>query len=136
MEIIAHENELDEVVKVLIDKLPENRIFTFVGDLGAGKTTLIKKFCRELGVQGEMSSPTFGLVNTYNSHNGTIYHTDWYRVNDIVELYDVGIDESLEDGIWLIEWPEIGMDLIDFYSPIIIEISHQGLNRMYTLNMD
>jgi tRNA threonylcarbamoyladenosine biosynthesis protein TsaE len=136
MEIIAHENELDEVIKVLIDKLPENRIFTFVGDLGAGKTTLIKKFCSKLGVEGEMSSPTFGLVNTYNSNKGTIYHTDWYRVNDIVELYDVGIDESLEDGIWLIEWPEIGMDLIDFYSPIIIEISHQGLNRKYTLNMD
>jgi len=133
MEIIAHENELDEVVKILIDKLPDNRIFTFVGDLGAGKTTLIKKFCRELGVQGEMSSPTFGLVNTYNSHNGTIYHTDWYRVNDIVELYDVGIDESLEDGIWLIEWPEIGMNLIDFYKPIIIEISHQDLNRAYNI---
>ena len=136
MEIIAQENELDEVVKVLIDKLPENRIFTFVGDLGAGKTTLIKKFCSELGVQGEMSSPTFGLVNTYNSNNGTIYHTDWYRVNDIVELYDVGIDESLEDGIWLIEWPEIGMNLIDFYKPIIIEISHQDLNRKYTINID
>jgi len=133
MEIIAQENELDEVVKVLIDKLPENRIFTFVGDLGAGKTTLIKKFCSELGVQGEMSSPTFGLVNTYNSNNGTIYHTDWFRVNDIVELYDVGIDESLEDGIWLIEWPEIGMNLIDFYKPIIIEISHQDLNRAYNI---
>ncbi len=136
MEIIAQEKELDEVVKVLIDKLPENRIFTFVGDLGAGKTTLIKKFCSKLGVTSEMSSPTFGLVNTYNSNNGTIYHTDWYRINDIVELYDVGIDESLEDGIWLIEWPEIGMNLINFYYPIIIEISHQDLNRKYTLNID
>ncbi len=136
MEIIAQEKELDEVVKVLIDKLPENRIFTFVGDLGAGKTTLIKKFCSKLGVTSEMSSPTFGLVNTYNSNNGTIYHTDWYRVNDIVELYDVGIDESLEDGIWLIEWPEIGMNLINFYYPIIIEISHNDRNRKYTLNID
>ena len=131
MEIIAQENELDEVVKVLIDKLPENRIFTFVGDLGAGKTTLIKKFCSKLGVEGEMSSPTFGLVNTYSSNIGTIYHTDWYRINDVIELYDAGIDEALDDGIWLIEWPEIGKALLDNY--VEVNITHANTSRSYKI---
>lgn len=134
MEIIAQENQLDEVVKVLIGKLSDTRIFTFIGDLGAGKTTLIKKFCNELGVEGEMSSPTFGLVNTYNSKSGTIYHTDWYRINEIVELYDAGIDEALEDGIWLIEWPEIGLEMIQYYKPVNIEIKHQPLDRKYIIH--
>lgn len=134
MEIIAHENQLEEVVKVLISKLSDTRIFTFVGDLGAGKTTLIKKFCSKLGVEGEMSSPTFGLVNTYNSNNGTIYHTDWYRINEVIELYDAGIDEALENGIWLIEWPEIGLEMIEYYKPVNIEIKHQPSDRKYIIN--
>ena len=134
MEIIAQENQLDEVVKVLISKLSVTRIFTFVGDLGAGKTTLIKKFCSKLGVEGEMSSPTFGLVNTYNSNNGTIYHTDWYRINEVIELYDAGIDEALENGIWLIEWPEIGLEMIEYYKPVNIEIKHQPSDRKYIIN--
>lgn len=134
MEIIAQENQLDKVVKVLIDKLSDTRIFTFIGDLGAGKTTLIKKFCNELGVEGEMSSPTFGLVNTYNSRRGTIYHTDWYRINEIVELYDAGIDEALEEGTWLIEWPEIGLEMIQYYKPVNIEIKHQPLDRKYIIH--
>ena len=134
MEIIAQENELDEVIKILINKLQKNRIFTFVGDLGAGKTTLIKKFCSKLGVEGEMSSPTFGLVNTYSSNIGTIYHTDWYRINDVIELYDAGIDEALDDGIWLIEWPEIGIDVFKYFNPVNIQITHQTLYRKYIIN--
>ena len=131
MEIIAQENEVDEVIKILINKLQKNRIFTFVGDLGAGKTTLIKKFCSKLGVEGEMSSPTFGLVNTYSSNIGTIYHTDWYRINEVIELYDAGIDEALDDGIWLIEWPEIGKALLDNY--VEVNICHANTSRSYII---
>ncbi len=103
------ENDLLPVVQHLASLVQQHTVFTFTGNLGAGKTTLIKHFCRHLSVTGNISSPTFGLVNEYETANGnTIYHFDCYRMKSPAEAYDIGFEEYIDSGnICLIEWPEI-----------------------------
>ena len=93
----------------IIDLAKDYKIWTFNGEMGAGKTTLIKSICKNLGVIDEVSSPTFSLVNEYKTQNGkTVYHFDFYRIKSINEAYDMGIEEYFESGnICLIEWPNM-----------------------------
>jgi len=109
----------------------------FRGDLGAGKTTLIKKICSKLGYSGEVSSPTYGLVNPYpvDNHEHTIYHSDWYRINDLDELYDAGIEDNLyaPNSTWLIEWPQVGMEILMGFHVLDIEILHVDNSRQYII---
>ena len=86
----------------------QSNIFAFFGQMGAGKTTFIKAICRALGVEDDVNSPTFTIVNEYRSAKGfPVYHFDFYRINNITEAYDIGTDEYFGgDGICLIEWPE------------------------------
>lgn len=78
------------------------------GPMGAGKTTYVRTLAELLGVEDEVSSPTFGLINTYQGKAGErIHHMDWYRVTDEGELWDAGIPELLDSGDWCwVEWPE------------------------------
>lgn len=84
------------------------------GDLGAGKTTLVKILCAQLGITEPVSSPTFSLVNEYTSPSyGPVYHMDLYRLNKAIDLVQIGFEEYLESGnICLIEWPDLARDLI------------------------
>ncbi len=84
------------------------KIIAFSGEMGAGKTTLIKAICEELGVKQTISSPTFSIVNEYLSSAGKkIYHFDFYRINKISEAYDMGYEEYFySDAYCFIEWPE------------------------------
>ena len=86
----------------------QSNIFAFFGQMGAGKTTFIKAICKALGVEDDVNSPTFTIVNEYRSAKGfPVYHFDFYRINNITEAYDIGTDEYFGgDGICLIEWPE------------------------------
>ena len=108
------ENDLQPIVQHMATLAGQHNVFTFTGNLGAGKTTLIKHFCRHMGVQGNVSSPTFGLVNEYETENGqTIYHFDCYRMKDPAEAYDIGFEEYIDSGhICLVEWPEIIADFL------------------------
>ncbi|HTJ23139.1 MAG TPA: tRNA (adenosine(37)-N6)-threonylcarbamoyltransferase complex ATPase subunit type 1 TsaE [Gemmatimonadaceae bacterium] len=82
-------------------------VVTISGELGAGKTTLVKAICRGYGVSEEVTSPTFALVHQYAGERSTVYHVDLYRVNDPRELTNLGWDEMMaEDALVLIEWPE------------------------------
>lgn len=84
-------------------------LFTLSGNLGAGKTTLIREWCRQLGVTDAVSSPTFSLVNEYCAGDGqVIYHMDFYRMRHAAEAYDAGLEELLEmpGALVFIEWPE------------------------------
>jgi tRNA threonylcarbamoyladenosine biosynthesis protein TsaE len=105
--------------------------------LGAGKTTLIKKICAQLGYSGEVSSPTYGLVNPYpiDNHVGTIFHSDWYRIKDLDELYDAGIEDNLyaPNSTWLIEWPQVGMEILMGFHVVDIEINHLENKRSYLI---
>ena len=106
--------ELPAVAEALVQRLGEQSIFTFTGNLGAGKTTLIQQICRQLGVEEEVDSPTFGLVNEYHSPGGPIYHFDLYRVNSVEELLDMGFLEYIDSGApCFIEWPELAEQILN-----------------------
>lgn len=102
-----HLHDLDGIAGNIIRAAGNLRILAFYGQMGAGKTTLIRSICRNLGVTIEVTSPTFALVNEYPSFDGPVFHFDFYRINQISEALDFGIDEYFDSGKWcLIEWPE------------------------------
>ncbi len=110
MEVVMHGPEdIENAVAGILAEFPDDRIFVFRGELGAGKTTLIKALCRELGVQEGTSSPSFSIVNEYASGKGEkVYHLDLYRLETEEEALDIGLEEILEDAnAWrFIEWPD------------------------------
>jgi len=101
-------SELSAVAQKLIKAFDDKKVIAFSGEMGAGKTTLIKAICEELGVKQTISSPTFSIVNEYLSSSGKkIYHFDFYRINNISEAYDMGYEEYFySDAYCFIEWPE------------------------------
>jgi tRNA threonylcarbamoyladenosine biosynthesis protein TsaE len=109
--------EMPLIAAELAEVISRFRVVTFSGNLGAGKTTLIKTLCQLLGVEDAVSSPTYSLVNQYkcNAENrgSFIYHIDLYRVKDDEEAYDAGIEDNLYSGhLCLVEWPEKAMGVI------------------------
>ena len=107
-EIIATLTQLDEVAKQILTTHANHRVFSFNGEMGAGKTTLIKALCKYLGVQNIPSSPTFAIVNEYwTSQNEPVYHFDFYRIERPEEAIAIGIFEYLESGHYcFMEWSE------------------------------
>ncbi|MBD1393722.1 tRNA (adenosine(37)-N6)-threonylcarbamoyltransferase complex ATPase subunit type 1 TsaE [Mucilaginibacter glaciei] len=101
-----------------------NRILLFYGEMGAGKTTLIKTMCAQLGVNDSVTSPTFSIVNEYKSDKGPVFHFDFYRLSNQTEALDLGYEEYFDSGNYcFIEWPEKIAGLIpDTYTGIRIEI--------------
>ena len=99
--------KLPQVAKELIETV-SNKTLLFYGDMGIGKTTLIKELIKQLDSDDVVSSPTFSLVNEYHSRKGEkIYHFDFYRIEDENEALDIGIEDYFYDNDWcLIEWPE------------------------------
>lgn len=86
----------------------QHKILLLRGNLGAGKTTFTQFLLKELGSQDEVNSPTYSIVNEYNTTDGKVFHFDLYRLKNIEEVFDIGMDEYLEEGILsIIEWPEI-----------------------------
>jgi len=100
-------NELPVIAEKLIEHA-KHKVLLFNGEMGVGKTTLIKEICKTLGVEDIANSPTFSLVNEYKtSNNETVYHFDFYRIDNEEEAYDMGIEDYLYSNHWcLIEWPE------------------------------
>ncbi len=104
---------LDEAIPALADALGNRRKVALYGDLGAGKTTLVQVFCRWLGVEDTPSSPTFSLINEYGYRNtegapALVYHLDLYRLKNLDEALDIGIEEILYDPWYcFIEWPQV-----------------------------
>lgn len=107
-QITANEHQLPEVVKAILHAYPQERVFGFYGEMGTGKTTLIKAICRELGVQDITSSPTFAIVNEYWTEQGTpLYHFDFYRIDEPADASRIGFEEYLYSGHYcFIEWTE------------------------------
>lgn len=99
--------DLPEIARQLIVCGKDRNTWIFVGDLGAGKTTLIKHICQQLGVEDQVMSPTFGLVNTYQGSDQTVHHFDWYRIKQEGEALEIGWEEYVDSGdLLLVEWPE------------------------------
>jgi tRNA threonylcarbamoyladenosine biosynthesis protein TsaE len=100
-------DELELVGKKIIREFPDMKIWLFEGEMGAGKTTLIKQICKDLGVIDKVTSPTFSIINEYQTVEGdTIYHFDFYRLKHESEALDIGADEYFSSGsLCLLEWP-------------------------------
>ena len=126
---------LEEVAQKIIANNPK-KVILFHGEMGVGKTTLIKQLCRNLGVTDATSSPTFSLVNEYEADNNQlVYHFDFYRLNKETEALDMGIDDYLYSGNWcFIEWAEKIPNLIpNTHSVITISLLPDG-KRSLTLS--
>ena len=113
-QIIADLNGIEAVSQQLLSDLPKRKCIAFFGDLGAGKTSLIKNMCTLLKVKDDVSSPTFSLVNEYHTQDGNrVYHFDFYRIKSIEEVYDIGIEEYFDsDHYCFIEWPEMIQEIL------------------------
>lgn len=107
-------NDLPQLVQEILGDCIDSKIFVFYGNLGAGKTTLIKTLCQQLGYKGDVTSPTFSLVNHYKTLEIDIYHMDLYRLKDEEEALEIGIEEYLYSGAYcFIEWPQVVIPLLD-----------------------
>ena len=100
--------DLSQVSDLLIEWRDKSNIIALYGTMGAGKTTLIKNLCKKLGVQDEVNSPTFALVNEYQTDTlDSIFHFDFYRINRLQEAYEIGLEEYFSgEGLCFVEWPE------------------------------
>ncbi|NOZ46182.1 MAG: tRNA (adenosine(37)-N6)-threonylcarbamoyltransferase complex ATPase subunit type 1 TsaE [Chlorobi bacterium] len=106
--VIESLKTINKTAKHFLDFADNYNIIAFYGDLGAGKTTFIKAICNLMKIKDKVSSPTFSLVNEYKKPDGqSVYHFDFYRINDIEEAYDLGYEEYFySQNLCLIEWPE------------------------------
>ncbi len=106
--LVAPLNELSKVSKSILDFAANCKKFVLIGELGAGKTTLVKSIGKRLGVSEQITSPTFSLINEYDGKGTQIWHLDLYRLKDLEEAIQLNIEEYLDDNNYcFIEWPEI-----------------------------
>lgn len=138
--ICNSEEQLSEISKHLI-QLIENgfRIFLFRGDLGAGKTTTIKQVGKKLGIDSDMNSPTFSLVQEYETSSGIVFfHMDLYRLNHLEDLEQIGFLDYLDSGaICMIEWPQLATPLLDIPRvEIDIETSANNIRKFVIASYD
>lgn len=115
MSTVVTHNELDTISlgKRFAQRLKTGDVVAIYGELGTGKTRFIKGICEGLGVQEHVASPTFTIVNEYGFPGGKVYHFDFYRVNSIHEIRDVGFEEYVNnDGICVIEWADRAKELL------------------------
>jgi tRNA threonylcarbamoyladenosine biosynthesis protein TsaE len=113
-------------------KQAQSKYILFSGEMGTGKTTLIKELVSLLGSQDKVSSPTFSLVNEYEGDKTSIYHFDFYRIEDEIEAYDIGFEDYLDDDhMVFIEWPEKIPNLWpEHYTFIEIAVKQQNSRRL------
>ena len=118
MELIYKLSELEKASNFVLKNVNHD-IILITGEVGTGKTTLIKEYCKLIGVEETVNSPTYTLINEYQNKRGKIVHMDLYRVKDINEINELGLFEYLENNIVIIEWPEIILNMIDIKYSII-----------------
>ena len=111
--VVKNIYEWDILVKKILPEL-KHKILLLKGNLGAGKTTFTQILVRELGSKDEVNSPTYSIVNEYNTVNGKIFHFDLYKMNNLEEIFDIGIEEYIDTGhLIIVEWPEIYQSELD-----------------------
>ena len=127
MEFTYTQIEIPKVAEQILSS-SASKIFLFYGDMGAGKTTFIKEFLKQLGVDDASSSPSFSIVNEYEGTNALIYHFDFFRIENLAEAYDIGVEDYFFSGNYIfIEWPEkINQILPDYANKIYINSNNNG----------
>ena len=129
-------DNLNSIAKEII-ATSKSKTLLFYGEMGAGKTTLIKEICKELGIEDVANSPTFSLVNEYHTANAdVVYHFDFYRIEDENEAYDIGVEDYFYSDAWcLIEWPQNIENLLPLESTEIhISVLENGFRNIQLKN--
>ena len=122
-------NKIDEISQIVIDKIKTIRVILLRGELGSGKTTLVKSVLKKMGINDCVTSPTFSIVNEYDFSENIIYHFDLYRIEKIEELDIIGFEDYIySQNICFIEWPEIVLSNIDLQY-LDIEIRNIGEDK-------
>lgn len=113
-EIISTLDNLGAAAAEFLEAVGDNRLIAFYGNLGAGKTTFIKELCSRLGVEDNVCSPTFTIVNEYRAADGdSVFHFDFYRIDSLREAEDLGLEEYFYSGCFcFMEWPEKVAELL------------------------
>ncbi len=126
---------LDDVAKQILE-IAGKKLIAFYGPMGSGKTTLIKRIGRELGVTDEVNSPTFSIVNEYVTADGeSVFHFDFYRIKKLEEAYDIGYENYFYSGnLCLVEWPGLIEQLLPpVYVKVTIEVDPENETRYFTI---
>lgn len=120
--------DLDKIAKLLIDEFPSQKVFSFYGKMGAGKTTFIQAICKYLGTSDNVTSPTFAIINEYQTPKNSIFHFDFYRIKDLEEAFDMGYEDYIySNNYCLIEWPEMIEPLLpNNRVDVNIEVNEKG----------
>jgi tRNA threonylcarbamoyladenosine biosynthesis protein TsaE len=131
--IINDITELSAAAKEIVSSFKDQKMILFYGEMGAGKTTLIKAICTELAVKDAVSSPTFSIVNEYHTlSDKKIYHFDFYRIKSVDEAYDLGYEDYFySKNYCFIEWPEKIAEILPL-EHIKINIELKGQQRVIT----
>lgn len=133
---LPEEDNLSEVIPLIFSLAAGRKVWLFYGPMGAGKTTFIKAICRYLGSSDNLSSPSFSIVNEYETGDGRlIYHFDFYRLEDSEEALDMGVEEYWSSGEYcFIEWPEKVGDLLPqgVFRIDILQEEGKRLLKLYT----
>jgi tRNA threonylcarbamoyladenosine biosynthesis protein TsaE len=125
--------ELPAAAKRIIEFAGDHRVFLIGAPMGAGKTTLVRELCKALQSSDHFGSPTYSIINEYDSPNGKIFHFDLYRLQNQEELYDLGIEEYLDSGNYcFIEWPDL-LEQMPLPGHIKIKIEVEGEARKISL---
>ena len=135
MELIYKLSEIEKASNFVLKNVNRD-IILITGEVGTGKTTLIKEYCKLIGVEEIVNSPTYTLINEYQNKSGKIVHMDLYRVEDKNEINELGLFEYLENSIVIIEWPEIILKMIDIkYSLINITYINEKERKLSIKNL-
>ncbi|SEQ48548.1 tRNA (adenosine(37)-N6)-threonylcarbamoyltransferase complex ATPase subunit type 1 TsaE [Neolewinella agarilytica] len=130
-------SDLPEVAKALLEAFGRQAVFALIGDLGAGKTTLVAEMCRQLGVAEPTSSPTFSIVNQYKGADGPVYHLDCYRLENTEEALNAGLEELFEGEGYpiFVEWPAVIEPLLP-PGVVFLQLRHasEGESRSLTIS--
>lgn len=125
-------SDLPKAATQLIEFAGNEKVFIFQGEMGAGKTTFIKAICKTLGVDEEVTSPTFAIVNEYKGISKKIYHFDFYRLKTQTEALDMGAEEYFYSGNYcFIEWPEKIPDMLPLhYISVDVKVAREGARQI------
>ena len=135
LELIYKLSEIEKASNFVLKNVNRD-VILITGEVGTGKTTLIKEYCKLIGVEEIVNSPTYTLINEYQNKSGKIVHMDLYRVENINEINELGLFEYLDKNIVIIEWPEIIIKMIDIkYSLINITFINEKERKLSIKNL-
>ena len=127
-------DHIEDAAREFIGEMGDDTVFAFYGKMGAGKTTFIKALCKLLGVEDEVNSPTFAIINEYRSQTTAelIYHFDFYRIKNPQEVLDIGYEDYVYSGhVCFMEWPELIENLLpDDAVKVTIEEEEGGMRTV------